>query len=209
MRNQPKSSHLLPSTGQSNIFLSTAFFRALPALAFLWMSALALAQSTNSADIRGRVMDASGAAIPGVRVTILNVDTGTPTEISTNNAGIYDAVSVLPGNYKITFNKAGFGVLVREGISLSVGVMSVDAQLQIGTAQQQIVVTAEVPLLKTETGEQSATLKSDTMAQLPNVGQDWQNFIKLLPGAAGSANASGAQAINGNMPFYSNFLADG
>jgi hypothetical protein len=176
---------------------------------WLCMAGLSLAQSTNSSDIRGRVTDATGSAIPGVRVTILNLGTGTPTELTTNSAGIYDAVSVLPGNYKITFSKEGFGVLVRDGIALSVGVVSMDVQLSVGTSQQQIVVTAEVPLLKTETGEQSATLKSETMAQLPNVGQDWQNYIKLLPGASSSANASGAMAINGNMPFYSNFLADG
>ena len=177
--------------------------------AWLCMAALGLAQSTNSADIRGRVTDASGSAIPGVQVTILNVETGVPTELTTNGAGIYDAVSILPGNYRVTFNKDGFGVLVRDGIALSVGVVSMDVQLSVGTSQQQIVVTAEVPLLKTETGEQSATLKADTMAQLPNVGQDWQNYVKLLPGAAGAAGASGAMAINGNMPFYSNFLADG
>jgi hypothetical protein len=47
------------------------------------------------------------------------------------------------------------------------------------------------------------------MSQLPNVGQDWQNFVKLLPGAAGAANANGGISVNGNMPNYANYLADG
>jgi hypothetical protein len=165
--------------------------------------------STNSADIRGTVSDATGAVIPAASVDILNVENGVSKEIITNEAGIYDAVSVLPGKYKITFSKQGFGNLVRSGITLDVGVMSVDAQLSLGSSQQLVQVTAEAPLLKTETGEQSATLRAETMAQLPNVGQDWQNFVKLLPGAAGAAAASGALGINGNLPYYSNYLADG
>ena len=44
------------------------------------------------------------------------------------------------------------------------------------------------------------------MQQLPNVGQDWANFTRILPGAAGSGTGV---AVNGNLPFYSNFLADG
>ena len=134
------------------------------------------AQSTNSADIRGTVSDATGAVIPAATVNILNVENGVSKEILTNEAGIYDAVSVLPGKYKLTFSKSGFGNLVRDGVTLDVGVMSVDAQLSLGNSQQLVQVTAEAPLLKTETGEQSATLRADNMAQLPNVGQDWQNL---------------------------------
>ena len=175
----------------------------------LCLAGTSLAQSTNSADIRGTVTDGTGAIIPGAKVTILNVDTGVTKELVTNEAGIYDAVSVLPGRYKLTFEKEGFGSLVRNGINLSVGVMSLDAQLAVGTAQQQILITAEAPLLKTETGEQSATLRNETMTQLPNVNPDWQNFVRLLPGVANASNASGGLAINGNLPFFANYLADG
>ena len=47
------------------------------------------------------------------------------------------------------------------------------------------------------------------MAQLPNIGQDWQNFQKFLPGFQGANNANGALSINGNMPNYFNIMADG
>ena len=62
-----------------------------------------LAQNTNSGDIRGTVTDASGAVIPGVAVTLLNTNTGVSKELVTNSAGLYDAVSILPGQYTITF----------------------------------------------------------------------------------------------------------
>ena len=182
------------------------------ARAFLFVVALtctallAPAQNSNSADLRGTVTDASGAVVPGVNVTILNTDTGFTLDLVTNAAGIYDAVSITPGNYKVTFTGSGFQTLVRDGIDLTVGTATVNGQLTVGATQQQIEVTAEAPLLKTETAEQGKTLESQSMQQLPNVGQDWSNFTKILPGASGSGTGV---SVNGNMPFYSNFLADG
>src|SRR6266481_904251 len=81
-------------------------------VAILCFAVLGLAQSTNSGDIRGTVTDASGAVVPGAKITILNVDTGVQKEYLTNAAGLYDTVSILPGRYKATFFKEGFSTLV-------------------------------------------------------------------------------------------------
>ncbi|MBI4893131.1 MAG: TonB-dependent receptor [Acidobacteria bacterium] len=185
-------------------------------LCLISLAVTGLAQNTNSADIRGTVTDATGAVVPGVSVTILNVNTGVKKALTTNEAGIYDAVSLVPGRYQLTFSKEGFSQLVRGPLTLDVAVISVDAQLGVGTTQQQIEVTTDAPLLRTETAEQSMTLKAESMSGLPNVGQDWQNFTKLLPGASGAPSASQGAAnpgagvsVNGNLPFYANFLADG
>src|ERR1700735_1914193 len=169
------------------------------------------AQNSNAGDIRGTVTDATGAMIPGVNVTILDVDTGVTKELTTTAAGLYDAVSILPGKYKITFSKDGFDKYVRDGITLEVGLLTVNARLTVGTAQQQIEVTAEATLLKTETGEQSTSLEADVMVLLPNVGTNWESFTKIIPGASNWNAGDGGQsiAVNGNLPFYSNFLADG
>jgi hypothetical protein len=57
------------------------------------MAVAGLAQSTNSSDLRGTVTDSTGAVIPGARVTIINTETGVTTDLTTNDAGIYDSVS--------------------------------------------------------------------------------------------------------------------
>jgi hypothetical protein len=202
------------------IRLLAAVARILPA-AFLiiCMAGFGLAQNTNSGDIRGTVTDATGAVVPGVGVTLLDLDTGVAKELVTNSVGLYDAVSILPGRYRITFVKSGFGKVVRDGVVLEVGAISVDAQLSVGAAQQQVEVTADAALLKTETAEQSSTIAAASMAALPNVTPDWQNVVKMIPGATGTpstgqgsggtANPGVAMSINGTMPFYSSYLADG
>jgi hypothetical protein len=182
----------------------------------LGLCSVTLAQNTNSGDIRGTVSDATGAVIPDATVTLLNTNTGVTKELTTNSSGLYDAVSILPGDYTITFFKDGFQRVVRTGVALQVGQISVDATLSVGSTQQQIEVSAEAPLLKTETAEQSSNFQAQTMQDLPNVGQTWENYLKLIPGSsgtpdsnAGAVNPGVGLSINGTLPYYTSFLVDG
>jgi len=189
----------------------------------LFIAGPAFSQSTNSGDIRGTVTDSSGAVVPGVTVTVLNLDTGATKDLVTNSDGLYDTASILPGNYRVTFTKEGFGKLVRGPITLQVGNVTVNAVLKLGRIAETVEVKADIPLLKTESAEQSTTFDSQTMVNLPQVGsngQNWGSLAQLLPGASGTGGsmptASGnsgdpgiAIAVNGNLPFYDNFLQDG
>lgn len=175
---------------------------------------VAIAQNTNSGDIRGTVSDSSGALLPGVTITVLNVDTGVSKNYTSDSAGLYDTSSIVAGSYKLTFQMDGFDRLVRGPITVQVGVTTVNGQLKVGSVSQEVVVTTDVPLLKTESGDQSATLDSKTLSQLPQTGQDWENFTITIAGAAGSnsagtnTNPGQVAAINGNLP-YNAVLADG
>ncbi len=183
-------------------------------LVLVCTAATGFAQSTNSGDIRGTVTDSSGAVIPGVKITVLNVNTGISREYTTDNAGLYDTSSIVAGDYTITYSKEGFEQLVRGPITLIVGNTNINAELKVGSITQKVIVNTNVPLLKTDSGEQSATLEAQTLEQLPQTGQDWENFIILLPGTSGNAsfgngpNPGQVAAVNGNLP-YSNVLADG
>ena len=189
-------------------------------LFFVMASVASFAQSTNAGDIRGTVTDASGALIPGVTVTVANVDTGVSKTFTTNDAGLYDSDSIVTGNYTVTFSKEGFQKLVRGPITLQVGFTTVNGELKVGSTAESVTVEADVQLLKTETSEQSTTFTSKSMTQLPQVTQDWENFMILLPGASGCADLNNGSclqstnnpgqevAVNGNLP-YSNVIADG
>ncbi len=175
----------------------------------------AYAQSTNSGDIRGTVTDTTGALLPDVTVTVMNKDTGVTKVLVTNRDGLYDTSSIVVGNYQVTFEKPGFSKFERSSISLQVGISTVNAALKVGATTEEVVVNADLPLLTTESGEQSTTLEAKSMAVLPNSGQDWQNFTILIPGtsgapqgSAGAVNPGQEISANGNLP-YSNVLADG
>jgi len=166
----------------------------------------AFAQNTNAGEIRGTVTDASGAVVPGANVVILDTLTGVKTQIVTNAAGIYDALSLVPGDYSLTFGAAGFSTFVRQGVVLRAEVITVDAQLKVGAATSEVVVTAEATQLRTEGAEQGSTLVSNTLQYLPNVGETWVNFTATLPGVTGTG---GAVSVNGTERYQGNWLSDG
>ncbi len=125
------------------------------------------AQNTNLADIRGTVTDITGAVVPGVTVTVLDVDKGDTRIFTTDGAGLYDTGSIVADHYKLTFTKDGFQTLVRGPLTLDVGVQGINVSLQTGSTTQEVTVNTDVPLLDTESGAQEQTRTAETMAQLP------------------------------------------
>lgn len=179
-------------------------------------ASMAFGQATNSADVTGTVTDSTGAVIPGVSISVKDLDKGTERVITTNAAGLYDTGPIVPEDrYTLTFSKEGFGSLQRGPMILRVGLMGMNVQLAVGQATQQVVVNETAPLLETTTAEISATLPSESLQVLPQTGTpDWQSFIILQPGTRGTANTTpgnpgmGGVSANGSMPF-SNALLDG
>lgn len=178
---------------------------SLPAMCLLAAGVCAYGQNTNAGEIRGTVTDTSGAIIPGVQVTIANTQTGITSSLTTNASGIYDALSLLPGDYTISFSASGFGTQ-RRSVNLQAQVITVDAKLTVGTAASEIVVTAASPLLETEGPEVDRTLTTATVDALPHVGQSWLNYTNTLPGVTGSG---AAVSVNGTEKYQGNWLSDG
>ncbi len=171
-------------------------------------------QNSNTGELKGSVMDPSGAVVPGAVVSIKNVQTGVATQTTTNQSGLYDVPFLAPGNYTVTFTKEGFRGSVREGIVLQIETLEVSATLQIGASAQEVVVNAAPPLVETETTEQHVDLGSEAIGAAPIVGTDWRGgMTQLIPGVntgGGTGEANGqAVGVNGTQAYNINFLTDG
>ena len=115
--------------------IPSAFLRASMFVALLLaVSANSVhAQAGASTGLMGRVTDSSGAAIPGVAVTITNLGTGSERTITTGATGEWEVRFLAPGNYRVTFELTGFKTLRREGISVSTAEMAtMDVALELG-----------------------------------------------------------------------------
>ncbi len=186
-------------------FLLVAAFRFAP---------VAKAQNANTGEIKGSVMDPSGAVVPGAAVSIKNVQTGVVTPTTTNQSGLYDVPFLTPGSYAISFSKEGFRNFVREGVVLQIETLEINATLQVGTATQEIVVNAGAPLIETETSDQHVDLTTQSVVTAPIVGTDWRaEMTQLIPGVnngGGTGQASGQSiGVNGTQSYNVNFLVDG
>ena len=107
-------------------------------------SMIARAQSSSTGDIRGTVTDSTGAVIPGATVLVVNVATGEEKSFTTNRDGLYDTVSTQNGHYTVAIMAPGFEKLVLGPITLDIGTITLNGKLRVGSALQEVVVSADV-----------------------------------------------------------------
>src|SRR3984893_16709967 len=133
----------------------------LSALLSLSLAAPALAQSqaANGA-IEGTISDSSGGVLPGVTITITNVDTGTERTVVTNEKGLYRAPLLPLGKYRVVAELQGFKKAERTDIQLSVGQTAVvNATLSVGTVSETITVSgSDIPALDVARIESAAAV---------------------------------------------------
>jgi len=170
-------------------------------------------QNANSGEIKGIVTDTTNAVVPSATVSVVNTQTGVTINTVTNGDGIYDLPSVEPGNYTVTVSKEGFRDAVRKGITLPVGTIAVNATLEVGSASQEVVVTADVPLVQTEDSGQHMDFDTKAVVDAPIVGGVWYNELtNVLPGVngGGGQDASGQGiGVNGTQGYSGSFLMEG
>ena len=142
-------------------------------------------EAQDLANIVGAVTDASGAVIPEAQVLVTNAERGFTRRVVSDAAGEYTVARVPIGNYVVTVEKAGFQKLVRSGVTLQVGqTLRVDAQLQIGSATQEVVVSANAAHVETESGAISDVVTGTQVSQLNLNARNFANLATLVPGAA-------------------------
>ena len=118
--------------------------------------------------IAGVVMDAQSAGIPKAHVVITNVDTGVDTTLETNERGAFSAPLLLPGNYRISSDHAGFKKFTRDGITLSVNDnLRIDIKLDLGAVTETVTVTDAAPLVEATGGNMGLLVGTKELTELP------------------------------------------
>ena len=179
---------------------------AISVLVFVLAFALnSVAQTGLSGVIRGTVLDPTGAAVPGARVTVTNIATGVAFATSSTSSGLYNAPNLGAGSYRVEVALAGFKRAIQD-VRLDVAaVVGLNFTLELGAVAESVEVTAEAPLLKTETTEVGTTLPPIIMTDLPiqlgSRGRAPLSVIFLTPGttSGGRARAEGSSGNTSNV----------
>src|SRR5262245_46163760 len=158
--------------------LNVAFLAAIA----IFCPAIALGQELR-ASLTGLVTDSSGATVPNATVTVTNVATQVVSTATTNNAGNYVLLFLLPGQYRVQVEASGFKQFVRENITLSTSERgTLDVTLQLGQLTESVNVTEAAPLLETATASRSNVVTGQQMTDLPSNSRNIYNVILALPG---------------------------
>jgi len=151
--------------------------------------ALAQSQAANGA-IEGTVRDSSGGVLPGVTVEIVNIDTGTQRIAVTNESGLYRAVLLPLGTYRLTAELAGFKKHERAGITISAGqTAEINVTMSVGDLNETVSVTADTPIVDPAKIDLGRNMNEREVKNLPLVSRNPFNFALLQPGVTGFENS--------------------
>src|ERR1035437_10119256 len=187
-------------------------------LALILLSvAISVSAQVSTGIILGVAKDTSGASVPGATITITNVDTNATRTIVTGDDGAYRVPALLVGHYQVKAEHAGFKTETRSGIILEVAQEAVvNVDFQVGTAEQQVLVTGEAPVVNTSNATLGGIVNEQKMQDLPLNGRNYVDLSLLQPGVTPDRNhgttggAVGTSfSANGAPVRSNNFTLDG
>jgi hypothetical protein len=184
----------------------------MPAVLFAGVLPLHAQSQAINGTIEGMVRDGTGAVLPGVSVSVTNLDTGQQRSVSTNAAGEYRAVLLSLGAYRVKAERQGFKSVERTGVTLSAGQTAVvDFALEVGGVSEVVSVTAEAPVTEPGKIDLGRTIGEAEIRNLPLVSRNPYNFAFLQANVTGYENEEfGVPRINANgTQMHTNYLIDG
>ncbi|HTS63362.1 MAG TPA: TonB-dependent receptor [Candidatus Acidoferrales bacterium] len=172
------------------------------------------------ATVSGHVFDASNAAVPGVKITMVNRDTQESTSATADSAGAYTIPLLRPGTYTLTATAAGFKTYIRDNVVLEAAkALGLDISLELGAISEKVEVTAEALALETQSATRSGIVTEQQVAEMPlnarnpfmlGVMMSGVNFNGAAIWQRPFDNGAIAQwSINGGRDSSSEFMLDG
>jgi hypothetical protein len=171
----------------------------------------ALLAQANFGRILGTVTDQTGAVIADAMVTVLDTERGIARTLVTDQAGGYDAPSLIPSTYTIRVEVKGFKRLDRQNILVEVGKeVRVDLTPQPGAQNQVVTVESQAPLVDAATATLGGTLNNADINDMPLNGRNYQNLLNLRPGVVIQPGGSPwTQSTNNSRPDETAWMLDG
>ncbi len=170
-----------------------------------------LAAQNPSASVVGRVVDATGAVIPGVIIKVTNLDTTQTQQTASNEVGDYTVPYLSPGRYSLEAQAEGFRLYRRAEFTLAVDQqLRLDVQLEVGAPTESVTVTDAPPALNTESGARGEVTTNQEITDMPLAGRNFGDLAYLTGGVLPkNEDADGAYAVNGARADNVGFLVDG
>ena len=178
--------------------------------AFLFAAlATSISLAQIAADLQGRVVDASGAAVAHAQVMLTSAATNVHQETTSTGAGDYLFSHLNPGLYRVDVTAPGFEHLSRTGITATVGqTVNADLVMTIGSDQQTVTVSADALLLQASESDIETHIPGTTVVAIPLNSRNFINLATLAPGVSLPPGTL-LPRINGGRPRTNEYLYDG
>lgn len=146
-----------------------------------------------TASIHGTVLDPTGAATPGVSISLINVATAVERHTTTNATGNYNLQDVVPGDYTLSASASGFKTEKLAQFTLTVAqTATLDFSLEVGKVQSSVTVQARGEMIQASTSELGAAVTERNVEELPMNGRNFTQLLWMTPGAGPVSTAQGS-----------------
>jgi hypothetical protein len=166
----------------------TAFLGAL----LLFACRSGIAQNAQGS-LLGHVVDPSGAAVTGAKVTVKNLNTGVTNTYVTTKSGDYLVSQLDPGTYSVSISVKGFQSEISSGLIVEVDhPLRQDFKLLVGSATSETVtVLADAQMLQTDNATIGEVMEGKLIDELPTNGRDVTNLLQIGSGVTITPGGSG------------------
>ena len=166
----------------------------LGAVVCVLLFSVSLFSQGNFGRILGTVTDQSGGVIAGATVTVIDTQRGVSRTLTTDEAGEYNAPTLIPGTYTVRVEAKGFKTIERQNVVLEVGKeVRVDLTLQPGEQTQTVTVTEAIPLVETTNATLGGTLEN---TDINDYALEWPQLPESDEPAPGRDGPAGRLALD-------------
>jgi hypothetical protein len=172
---------------------------SLVAVGFSFVVASAASAQQGTADLRGRVIDAQQAALPGVPVVVRHQESGLFRETVSGPDGSFFLSAMTPGPYQVEAELQGFKKFRRGDVRLEVGkTTQIDVALEVGGIEETVTVTGESPIVDTTSKEIGGHISAQEFVDTPSFNRNFAGYLGMLPGVVATISATtfGADSIS-------------
>jgi hypothetical protein len=186
------------------VLLSTVLLCTMPS---------ALFAQIDTGSITGVLTDQTGAALPGVTITVTSTTTGQVRTAVTNELGRYQVSALQPGRYAVKMELQGFATTMRPDVTVNVGsAVDANAALRLATVEETVTVSGESPLIESTKTEISSVVSQEVLESLPSRSRQYLDYTLLMPATSENTSTSAQGTglnIGGARAKESSLLVDG
>ncbi len=169
---------------------------------------ISVAQTADTGAINGLVTDPSGLAVPQAQIKVTALATGEARTSNSAQNGTYSVSLLRPGVYSVEISKSGFKLLQFPQVTVTVTEsQTLNAQLQVGSVNQEIVVASVGEQLQTESAALGRVTNQEMVTELPLASRNYTQIIGLNPGVSQEIN--NATDLGLGSGGFSNFSTSG
>ncbi len=173
-------------------------------ISFAVFTAICSAQEYR-ATLTGNVADPSGAAVPGVKIKVINAANSEAKETTSSVSGLYNLPLLEPGTYTVEAAAPGFQIQRKEGVILLVSQrLNLPIIMTLGEANTAVTVRADQEILESTTSDRGLVFDPIRTQELPLNGRQSYMLLALTPGVIFTQEQFGAAGFSGTRGWDAN-----